>query len=70
MKNGIYRKLKQMLIVISISTALLSGPVAGNEISKMLECMDGQRDAQIMEICESENEENEEQKHRHKMKEK
>ena len=56
MKNKIYRKLKQVFIVLSISISLLSGPVAGNEISKMFEHI-RQRDALIVELNEAENEE-------------
>lgn len=57
MKNRIYRSLKQIFIVLFMCTALLSGPVTGREVSKMLECMDGQREAQIREFNEAENEE-------------
>lgn len=57
MKNRIYRRLKQFLIMLSISMTLISGPVAGNEISKMLKCMD-ERNELLKEINEVENEEN------------
>lgn len=57
MKNRIYRRLKQIFIMLSICMTLLSGPVAGNEVSKMLECMDGQRNAQVRECNEADDEE-------------
>jgi hypothetical protein len=57
MKNRIYRSIKHFFIMLSICTTLFSGPVAGNEVSKMLKCID-ERNALIKEINEAENEEN------------
>ncbi|HHV10036.1 MAG TPA: hypothetical protein GXX75_07140 [Clostridiales bacterium] len=57
MKNRIYKRLKQFFIMLSICTTLLSGPVAGNEVRKMLKCMD-ERNAIMREINGAENEEN------------
>jgi hypothetical protein len=57
MKNRINKSLKQFFIMLSIYATLFSGPVAGNEVSKMLKCMD-ERKALIREINEAENEEN------------
>ena len=57
MKNRIFRRLKQFFIMLSICTTLLSGPVAGNEVRKMLKCMDD-RKAIMREINGAENEEN------------
>lgn len=42
--------------MLSIYMTLLSGPVAGNEVCKMLEFMDGQRDAQIREYNDADDE--------------
>ena len=56
MINRIYRKLKQIFIMLSICTTLLAGPAAGHEVSKMLESMDGKKAAQIQELKEVENE--------------
>jgi hypothetical protein len=55
MKNRIYKSIKHFFIMLSICTTLFSGPVAGNEVSKMLKCMDD-RNALIREINEAENE--------------
>lgn len=57
MKNRIYKSIKQFFVMLSISMTLLSGPVAGNEVSKMLKSMD-ERYALIKEINDAENEEN------------
>jgi hypothetical protein len=43
--------------MLSLCTILFSGPVASNEVSKMLKCMD-ERNALIREINEAENDEN------------
>ena len=60
MKNKIYRifrRLKQFFIMLSICATLLSGPVAGNEVRKMLKSMN-ERNAIMRGINEAENEEN------------
>lgn len=57
MKNRIYKRMKQFFFMLSISMSLFLGPVAGNEVSKMLKSMD-ERNALIKEINEAENEEN------------
>lgn len=57
MKNRIYKSIKQFFVMLSISITLFSGPVAGNEVSKMLKSMD-ERYTLIKEINEAENEEN------------
>lgn len=57
MKNRIYKSIKQFFIMLTICTTLFSGPVAGNEFSKMLKSID-ERNAVIKEINEAENEEN------------
>lgn len=57
MKNRIYKSIKQFFVMLSISMTLFSGPVGGNEVSKMLKSMD-ERNALIKEINEAENEEN------------
>lgn len=57
MKNRIYKLLKQFIITLSICSTLFLGPVTGNEVSKMLKCMD-ERNALIKEINEAENNEN------------
>jgi hypothetical protein len=56
MKNRIYRSIKQFFIMLSICTILFSGPVASNEVSKMLKCMD-ERNSLIRELDEAENDE-------------
>jgi len=43
--------------MLSICTTLFSGPIASNEVRKMLKNMD-ERNALIREISEAENEEN------------
>lgn len=57
MKNRIFKSIKQFFVMLSISMTLFSGPVVGNEVSKMLKSMD-ERNALIKEINEAENEEN------------
>lgn len=57
MKNRIYKRIKQFFLMLSISMTVFLGPVAGNEVSKMLKSMD-ERNALIKEINEAENEEN------------
>jgi hypothetical protein len=57
MKNRIYKSIKLFFMMLSISMTLLSGPVAGNEVSKMIKSMD-ERNALMKEINEAENEEN------------
>ena len=57
MKNRIYKRMKQFFFMLSISMSLFLGPVAGNEVRKMLKSMD-ERNALIKEIGEAENEEN------------
>ena len=42
--------------MLSICTTLISSPVAANEVSKMLQCMN-ERTAMIREINEAQNEE-------------
>ncbi|MDF2538450.1 MAG: hypothetical protein K0S76_1471 [Herbinix sp.] len=56
MKNKKYRRIKQILIMLSICTTLLSGPVTSNEVSKMLKRME-ERNVLIREISEAENDE-------------
>lgn len=57
MKNRIYKSIKHFFIMLSICTTLFSGPIASNEVRKMLKNMD-ERNALIREISEAENEEN------------
>lgn len=55
MKNIIYRRLKQIFILLSICATLVTGPVGGYVVSKMLEDKN-KTDAQIREIEESDEE--------------
>ena len=57
MKNRIFKRMKQIFFMLSISITLFLGPVAENEVSKMLKSMD-ERNALIKEINEAESEEN------------
>lgn len=55
MMNIIYKRLKKMFILLSICSTLVTGPVGGYVISKMLEDKN-RTDAQIREIDESDEE--------------
>jgi hypothetical protein len=57
MNNRIYKSIKHFFIMLSICATLFSGPVAGNEVSKMLKSID-ERNTLMKEINEAENEEN------------
>ena len=48
----IKQKILKIFIIISVWIALSGGPVAGNEVSKMLECLTGARDVKIEELNE------------------
>jgi len=48
----IRKKLKEFFIIATICMSLTVGPVAGNEVAKMLECLSGARDAKIQELNE------------------
>lgn len=52
MKNKILKSMKKLFITLSISVTLLSGPIASNEISKMIKSID-QRNALIIELSET-----------------
>jgi len=49
-------KLLKLFIIILVCMSLSSGPLAQKEISKMLECVSGVRDAKIEELDEVEEE--------------
>lgn len=48
------KKVLKFLIVSSVSFSLLAGPVAGNEVTKMLECLSGYRNEIMKELDEQE----------------
>lgn len=48
--DRIKKKLLKSFLLFSLSLSLLSGPVAGNEVSKLLECLSGAKDAKIQEL--------------------
>lgn len=53
MKNKIYK----LFLILMVSLSLTSGPVAQNEIRKVLEILSGTGDAQVQELDEEESEE-------------
>lgn len=57
MKNRIYKSMKKFYLMLSICMTLFSGPIATNEISKMLKSMD-ERNAVIKELNETDYKEN------------
>jgi hypothetical protein len=52
MKNKILKSMKKLYIMLSISMTLFSGPIASNEISKMLKSID-EGNAVIKEMNEA-----------------
>ncbi len=57
-------KLYKLFLAIMVSLSLTSGPIAQNEIAKMLEALSGTSDAQVRELDEvgKESEENKKEK--------
>ncbi|MEJ8790518.1 hypothetical protein WKU36_06905 [Blautia sp. ICN-22010] len=45
-------KLYKLFLAIMVSLSLTSGPIAQNEIAKMLEALSGTSDAQVRELDE------------------
>jgi hypothetical protein len=44
------KKLMKFFIIWSVCLSLTAGPAAGNEVTKMLECLSGAREAKMQEL--------------------
>ena len=60
MKKKIYKFFITLMVILSLG----SGPIAMNEIAKMLEALSGRGDAQVQELDEEEKESEEIKKRR------
>ena len=60
MKKKIYKFFITLMVILSLG----SGPIAMNEIAKMLEALSGKGDAQVQELDEEEKESEELKKRR------
>lgn len=49
-------KMMKFIIIMLVCLSLSSGPAAGNEVTKMLECLSGARDAKLQELDAEEEE--------------
>lgn len=50
------KKIYKLVLILMVGLSLSAGPIAQNEIAKMLESLSGIRDAQVQQLDEEEKE--------------